>query len=414
MNITQYFKLAIKSLKTSKMRAFLTMLGIIIGVGAVIIIISLGNGLQKMVDQQVESMGVNLIQTYVYGRGDGTTMQLDPERMYELVDAHPEVLSGVSPYVSTNARVRHGATEYERTTIYGVSEVMYKQDTQATLDGETLAQGRFLQYIDVERSQNVCVLGAYLAEDAFDGDALGKTISIGGVPYTVVGVLRQSGDTLQEGGRDDQIYISYNNALKLMGSRTVNLYMFMATSRDTAAAAKTVIDGYLFDFFQDEDAYYTMTMAEQVQMINAMMGVAMLVLVAIAAISLLVGGIGIMNIMLVSVTERTREIGIRKSLGAKRRDIRWQFIIEAGTTSAIGGVVGILFGCLVATVVGSLIGGVLVSQMGVGSNVTFSATPTTGAVLVSFGVSVGIGILFGYLPANKAAKLNPIDALRYD
>lgn len=157
-----------------------------------------------------------------------------------------------------------------------------------------------------------------------------------------------------------------------------------------------------------------MTMAEQVQMINAMMGVAMLVLVAIAAISLLVGGIGIMNIMLVSVTERTREIGIRKSLGAKRRDIRWQFIIEAGTTSAIGGVVGILFGCLVATVVGSLIGGVLVSQMGVGSNVTFSATPTTGAVLVSFGVSVGIGILFGYLPANKAAKLNPIDALRYD
>ena len=412
MNITQYFKLAIKSLKTSKMRAFLTMLGIIIGVGAVIIIISLGNGLQKMVDQQVESMGVNLIQTYVYGRGDGTTMQLAPERMYELVDAHPEVLSGVSPYVSTNARVRHGATEYERTTIYGVSEVMYKQDTQATLDGETLAQGRFLQYIDVERSQNVCVLGAYLAEDAFGGDALGKTISIGGVPYTVVGVLRQSGDTLQEGGRDDQIYISYNNALKLMGSRTVNLYMFMATSRDTAAAAKTVIDGYLFDFFQDEDAYYTMTMAEQVQMINAMMGVAMLV--AIAAISLLVGGIGIMNIMLVSVTERTREIGIRKSLGAKRRDIRWQFIIEAGTTSAIGGVVGILFGCLVATVVGSLIGGVLVSQMGVGSNVTFSATPTTGAVLVSFGVSVGIGILFGYLPANKAAKLNPIDALRYD
>lgn len=414
MNITQYFKLAVKSLRTSKMRAFLTMLGIIIGVGAVIIIISLGNGLQKMVDQQVESMGVNLIQTYVYGRGDGTTMLLDPERMYELVDDHPEVLSGVSPYVTTNARVRHGATEYERTTIYGVSEVMYKQDTQATLDGETLAQGRFLQYIDVEHSQNVCVLGAYLAQDAFGGDALGQTISIGGVPYTVVGVLRQSGDTLQEGGRDDQIYISYNNALKLMGSRAVNLYMFMATSRDTAAAAKTVIDDCLYDYYQDENAYYTMTMAEQVQMINAMMGVAMLVLVAIAAISLLVGGIGIMNIMLVSVTERTWEIGIRKSLGAKRRDIRWQFIIEAGTTSAIGGVVGILFGCLVATVVGSLIGGVLVSQMGVGSNVTFSATPTTGAVLVSFGVSVGIGILFGYLPANKAAKLNPIDALRYD
>ena len=187
MNITQYFKLAVKSLRTSKMRAFLTMLGIIIGVGAVIIIISLGNGLQKMVDQQVESMGVNLIQTFVDGRGDGTTMLLDPERMYELVDDHPEVLSGVSPYVTTNARVRHGATEYERTTIYGVSEVMYKQDTQATLDGETLAQGRFLQYIDVERSQNVCVLGAYLAQDAFGGDALGRPSASGAYPTRWLG-----------------------------------------------------------------------------------------------------------------------------------------------------------------------------------------------------------------------------------
>ncbi len=414
MSFTQYFKLAVKSLRTSKMRAFLTMLGIIIGVGAVIVIISLGNGLQQMVDQQVESMGVNLVQTYIYGRGDGTTMLMDPQEMYDLVEQRSDVLSGVSPYVATSAQVRSGSTVYERTTIYGVSEVMYKQETRATLDGESLEEGRFIQYIDVERSQNVCVLGAYLAQDAFGGDALGQTISIGGVPYTVVGVLRQSGDTLQEGGRDDQIYISYNNALRLMGSRSVDLYLFTATSRDTAAAAKQAIDSCLYDFYQDEDAYYTMTMAEQVQMINAMMGVAMLVLVAIAAISLLVGGIGIMNIMLVSVTERTREIGIRKSLGAKRRDIRWQFIIEAGTTSAIGGLLGILFGCLVATVLGGLIGGVLVSQMGVGSNVTFSATPTTSAVAVSFGVSVAIGILFGYLPANKAAKLNPIDALRYD
>ncbi len=283
----------------------------------------------------------------------------------------------------------------------------------AVYDDEYLGTTVIVNHPDGHVSQysNLAVMPSVSAGDSVEA---GQTISIGGVPYTVVGVLRQSGDTLQEGGRDDQIYISYNNALKLMGSRAVNLYMFMATSRDTAAAAKTVIDDCLYDYYQDENAYYTMTMAEQVQMINAMMGVAMLVLVAIAAISLLVGGIGIMNIMLVSVTERTREIGIRKSLGAKRRDIRWQFIIEAGTTSAIGGVVGILFGCLVATVVGSLIGGVLVSQMGVGSNVTFSATPTTGAVLVSFGVSVGIGILFGYLPANKAAKLNPIDALRYD
>ena len=152
-------------------------------------------------------------------------------------------------------------------------------------------------------------------------------------------------------------------------------------------------------------------MEEQANLINAMMGVVMGVLVAIAAVSLLVGGIGIMNIMLVSVTERTREIGIRKSLGAKRKDIRRQFVIEAGTTSAIGGLLGIALGCLLASGVGSLIGASLTAQMG---GATFSATPTLGAVAVSFGVSVGIGVLFGYLPANKAAKLNPIDALRYD
>ena len=187
----------------------------------------------------------------------------------------------------------------------------------------------------------------------------------------------------------------------------------MAVSRDTVAQGKALIADMMQNFYQDEDAYYIETMLESVNMINAMMGVAMLVLVAIAAISLLVGGIGIMNIMLVSVTERTREIGIRKSLGAKRRDIRWQFLIEAGTTSAIGGLVGILFGCLLATGIGSLLGGMLLEQLGT-SGITFNATPTLGAILVSFGVSVGIGVLFGYLPANKAAKLNPIDALRYE
>ena len=411
MNFSQSFKLALKSLRTSKMRAFLTMLGIIIGVGAVIVILSLGNGLQRMVDQQVESMGVNLIQSYIYGRGDGTTMNLDPDDMYDLVEAHPDILSGVSPYLMTTAPLRHGDTLYERTSIYGVSEIMYRQETHATLDGETLAEGRFLQYVDVDRAQNVCVIGAYLAKDAFGGDALGQELKIGGVPYTVVGVLRQSSDTLTEGGRDDQVYIPYENALRITGSRNVSMYLFTSTTRDTAAAAKEVIDGALYDFFQSEDAYYTMTMAEQVGMINAMMGAAMLVLVAIAAISLLVGGIGIMNIMLVSVTERTREIGIRKSLGAKRRDIRRQFIIEAGTTSAIGGVLGILFGCGLATLVGTLVGGYLSSQM---NGAVFSAVPTVGAVAVSFGVSVGIGVLFGYLPANEAAKLNPIDALRYE
>ena len=234
------------------------------------------------------------------------------------------------------------------------------------------------------------------------------------MPYTVIGVMQRQQTTLTEGGSDDRVYIPYENAMELSGSRTVTLYQATAVSRDTVGQAKALLEDMLWSFYQDEDAYYISTMLDQVQQINAMMGVAMAVLVAIAAISLLVGGIGIMNIMLVSVTERTREIGIRKSLGAKRRDIRRQFIIEAGTTSALGGLVGIIFGYLMAVAVGSLFGGMLVESLGAASGVTFNATPTLGAILVSFGVSVGIGMLFGYLPANKAAKLNPIDALRYE
>ena len=415
MNFSQSFRLAIKALTTSKMRSLLTMLGIIIGVASVIVILALGNGVQGMIDEQVEKLGINMMQTMVWGRGDGSTMDVDPDDMYRLVEEHPDVLTGVSPYVSFQPTIRHGDDKYEDTALYGVSEVMFNNSTRSTIDGgEKLAQGRFLSYLDVARRSNVCVIGAYLAQDMFGGDALGKTLSIDGEVYTVIGVLeRLSTGEMAAGGRDDQLYIPYENALELMGARYVTLYIFTSTSGETAPLAKAIIDGMLYDRFQgDENAYYTQTMEEQANLINAMMGVAIGVLVAIAAISLLVGGIGIMNIMLVSVTERTREIGIRKSLGAKRRDIRNQFVIEAGTTSAIGGLLGIGLGYLLATGVGSLLGASLAAQMG--GSATFSATPTFGSVAISFGVSVGIGILFGYLPANKAAKLNPIDALRYD
>ena len=413
MNFTQSFKLALKSLRTSKMRAFLTMLGIVIGVAAVIIIISLGNGLTGMVEQQVQKFGVTQIYVYNWGRGDGTTMLLDNQKVYDLIDSHPDIFSGVTPWVSGGQGVRQGSTEFKKTSIFGVSEAMFRPATGTTLDGDTLSRGRYLQYVDVVQRKNVCVIGAYLEREAFRGSALGQTLTIGGVPYTVIGVLSQEQEIMDEGGSDDTVYIPYENAMQMSGSRSVSLYQVMATSRDTVEKGKALLNDMLWSFYQDEDAYYIQTMLEQVNMINAMMGVAMAVLVAIAAISLLVGGIGIMNIMLVSVTERTREIGIRKSLGAKRRDIRRQFIIEAGTTSAIGGLVGILFGCLVAMGIGSVLGGMLIAQLGV-SGITFNATPTLSAILISFGVSVGIGVLFGYLPANKAAKLNPIDALRYE
>ena len=209
------------------------------------------------------------------------------------------------------------------------------------------------------------------------------------------------------------MYIPYTNAGKISDSTEVSLYMFSCAGQDSANAGKALIENKLYSIYQTADAYYVMTSAEQIQSLNMMISVLMMVLVAIAAISLLVGGIGIMNIMLVSVSERTREIGIRKSLGAKRKDIRLQFIIEAGTTSALGGLIGVVLGMVVAFVAGVVLSGMMTSMMG-GSGTTFQAVPTPGAVAIAFGVSVGIGVLFGYLPANKAAKMNPIDALRYE
>ena len=407
MNFTQSFKLAIKSLLLSKMRALLTMLGIIIGVAAVIIITSLGNGMQNYMNAQFEPLGSNLIQVMVYGRGEGGTRDVNTEDMYALVEKYPQYLSGVTPYVSATAKVRQGTEDFDRTSIYGVSEAFYRADTQKTMQGSSLENGRFLRYIDVERHQNVCVIGSYLAENAFRTDPLGQTISVSGVPYMVVGVLAESGDST-EGSVDDVIYIPYANAQRLGGGYG-DMYLMTSTDRDTASAAKGIIENRLFKTYQSSDYYMVMTYAEMMDAMDSMLNTLMMILILIAAISLLVGGIGIMNIMLVSVTERTREIGIRKSLGAKCRDIRSQFIIEAGTTSAIGGAIGILLGILMANVLTNVIALVL----GTGND-GFVAMPTAGGIGVAFGVSVAVGILFGYLPANKAAKLNPIDALRYD
>ena len=411
MNFVQSFRLAVKSLRTSKMRAFLTMLGIIIGVAAVIVITSLGNGMQEMMNEQFEKLGANIIQVQLMDPGTGSRT-VTPDDMFALVEKYPQYLSGVTPYIQAQSTVRQGCEEFKRTSIYGVGESFVNAERGTLMTGASMGKGRFLQYIDVSRSQNVCVIGAYLEEYAFHGDALGKELSVGGVPFTVVGVLKQDSD-LSEGSSDDSVYLPYTMVQRLNGSGSVSAYMFTSTSKDTASAGKGLVENRLYKTYQSTDYYFVITSAEMMDSMNMMMNVMMIVLVAIAAISLLVGGIGIMNIMLVSVTERTREIGIRKSLGAKRRDIRGQFIIEAGTTSAIGGVIGILFGVGLAAVAGQIIGNMMVSMFN-SSSATFHAAPTVQSIAIAFGVSVGIGILFGYLPANKAARLNPIDALRYD
>ncbi len=407
MNFGQSFKLAIKSLMTSKMRALLTMLGIIIGVAAVIIITSLGNGMQNYMNDQFEQMGSNLVQAQIYLTGSSLDVKADD--MYALVEKYPQYLSGVTPYNTVQGVVRQGSDEFKRSSVYGVGETFYNVDKNTIMTGSALDKGRFLSYVDVEREMAVCVIGSYLEQKAFGGDALGKTLTISGAPFTVVGVLEKSGDN-SEGSSDDCIYIPYTQANRLGSSQWYVLYMFTSTDRSTAAAAKGIVENRLFKAYHDTDYYIVMTSAEMMDAMDSMVNLLMAILTLIAAISLLVGGIGIMNIMLVSVTERTREIGIRKSLGAKGRDIRGQFIIEAGTTSAIGGTIGIILGIIMAQVITVVMAYIIQG----GQNNGFVALPTLNGIAVAFGVSVGIGILFGYLPANKAAKLNPIDALRYD
>ena len=407
MNISQSFRLALKSLMVSKVRAILTMLGIIIGVAAVIVIVSLGTGMQTYMNSQFEQVGVNLIQVMVYEQPGNRNA--DADDFYELAEKYPQYIDSVTPALTISGVVRHGADEYERTSVTGVSETVYNPETSQTVNGESLEDGRFLSYVDVERNQHVCVVGSYLNEAMFGGDGVGQTLTIGGVPFTVIGTMAETADST-EGSGDDFIYVPYGLAPQLNGGSgsMMNGYLVTSTGEDTSSAAKGVIESMLLRIYGDSSWYQVITMAEMMDMMDSMLGVLMTILVVIAAISLVVGGIGIMNIMLVSVTERTREIGIRKSLGAKGRDIRSQFIIEAGTTSAIGGIIGIVLGIVLANVFTALVGVLMSSAEG------FAAIPSVGGIAVSFGVSVGIGVLFGYLPANKAAKLNPIDALRYD
>lgn len=391
MDIRQAFKMAFKSLWSSKLRSILTMLGIIIGVAAVIAIMSIGQGMMNMVSDSFSSLGANIIQVNIYGRGSTRSVTIDD--MYDFVNDHSDVLCDLSPLIYMEGQVKYGTETTDYTSIQGVSEAYDKLEL---LDVE---KGRFMQYIDIERRQSVCVIGSYVDKYLFNGDSLGKYLSINGQKFLVVGVLAEQDDSTERSA-DDYVYIPYATAAQMNQDAYYSAYAVNSTTSANNAQAVQLISDMLTEVYGSDDYFYVQSLSEMLGEINKIQSTMVTVIAAIAGISLLVGGIGIMNIMLVSVTERTREIGIRKSLGARRRDIRTQFIIEAACTSAIGGVIGIVLGLGLGFVGGSLL--------------QFHITPSIPTILVAFGVSVGIGMLFGYLPANKAAKLNPIDALRYD
>ena len=334
MKLTESLQLALKNIVSSKVRTLLTMLGIIIGVAAVIVIVGLGNGLETYVTDSFSDMGTNTLTVTVMSRG--STRSLDAEDMYDIVAENSQYLDLCSPTVPMMGYVKIGSETLTSTSSTGVSEDYF------TIANMTVASGRGLQYSDMAGRSKVCVIGAYLNQAYFGGNAVGQTLRVGGQSLEVVGVLEQQEDTLEEGGSDDCLYLPYTTAERISGEAS----SYTITMRDENYIDESVaaLEASLYEVFASDDYYTATSMAEMLDTMTSMINILVGVLAGIAAISLVVGGIGIMNIMLVSVTERTREIGIRKSLGAKERYIMQQFVIEAAATSALGGVIGILLG----------------------------------------------------------------------
>ena len=395
MNILESLSLAVKNIVSSKTRTLLTMLGIIIGVAAVIVIVGLGNGLEGYVSDSFSSMGTNTLTVMVLSRGSTRTMEV--EDVYGIVAENSQYLDLCSPTASLSGSVKVGA-DTTSSSVTGVSEDYF------SIQGYEVSRGRGLQYSDIATRTKVCVLGAAQDQAHFRGNPVGPPLRLAGQRLTIVGVLEQQADELEEGGADDCLFLPYSTASRISGR--VSSYVVTVPDEDFLSESKAALEDALYEFFESDDFYTVTSMSEMLETMTSMINLLVLVLAGIAAISLVVGGIGIMNIMLVSVTERTREIGIRKSLGAKERYIMQQFVIEAACTSALGGIIGILIGYGLSAAATRVVTSLM--------EATLTVSPSAGAVALAFGISVGIGILFGYLPAKKAAALNPIDALHYD
>ena len=400
--IYETFREAIQNIWSNKFRTFLTMLGIIIGVMAVMVIVGLGNGMTTSIQNEFADMGTNLLTVQVMGYGSRSVKVKD---FYELVEKNSDVLGDVSPNIRMSGTVKVGTDDdnYSSTSVEGVSEVYLN------MAGYTIAQGRPLNYVDMDANKKVCVVGDYISRVGYGGNAIGQSIKIGREWYTIVGVLEAEIDdpSDQEGSSDDCIFVPYTTAMRVSGISTASSYAVLVSDEENISKGKAIIENGLQELLHSDSGYMVISLSEMLDMMTSMVNMVVTVLTAIAAISLLVGGIGIMNIMMVSVTKRTREIGIRKALGAKERTILSLFVVEAGTTSALGGIIGIGLGYTVSALVTKVLAVIM-------TDMTITVTPTAGSIAVAFGISVGIGVLFGYLPAKRAASLNPIEALRYD
>ena len=293
--------------------------------------------------------------------------------------------------------------------VFPDSEMYGVDENYIEMKGYTLAKGRNIQYMDIADNKQICVIGDYINRTAYGGNAVGQTIKLGPYKFRIVGVLKAkiSNPDQQEGSDDDSVYLPYTTAMRLSNESSPDSYSAIMVDEGQANEAKAAVEQGLYDIFKSDNAYYVYSASEWLEEMNKMINMVIVILTGIASISLLVGGIGIMNIMLVSVTERTREIGIRKAMGAKEKTILAQFVTEAATTSALGGTLGIVLGYIVSAIANQVL-----PMFTDGMDITVS--PSFNSIAAAFGISVFIGVLFGYLPAKRAARLNPIDALRYD
>ena len=417
MNIGQAFKMAWRSICGKKGRSALTILSIFIGIAAVMTIVSTMEGMKAKTMEQYAAMGANCISVSIYSYSydmDGNPISKDYfSDLYRYCAGLKDYVLGVTPNGQANATVVYGTKstanmewkyDDQWNVISGPPTQYYGSDQYSVCNNLTIAKGRDLAWLDCEKYNQICVLGAQAARVFFgSANPIGQVLQVNGNKFEVVGVYaaRVEPDTPSAYQTDNLIVYPYT-ATRLLGGSSSTEFLVKAKDDASMKTAITEIGGYLKSFIDTNSGGYNVYPENQWQDYqNQQLTMISLVLGGIAAISLLVGGIGIMNIMLVTVTERTREIGIRRSLGAQRSSIVAQFLIESGMLCGMGGLVGIAFGTI-----GSLVLGKILFQM--------TIFPATWVTLAAFGLSVALGVLFGSYPAAKASKLQPVEALRAD